>query len=159
MALARCDLPALRTLRLYSTAIGRHAAPLGRAKLARTSSELEIRESQMSAADVVAIAGGRFPELVELALENNWIGDEGPRALAASTGFPLLEQLSLNGNHLTREGVEPFVTTFPLQRILHVSQNPLPSERMEDHKFDEQEDLGRTPVRVPYSSAEVRSWF
>jgi hypothetical protein len=99
---------------------------------------LKLRYNDLGAKGAVALARGRFPELVYLNVGCNEIGDKGMVAIAGATGMPRLARLHDVGN-----GQQPLLTSVAMKalasspqrsalRALVVTQNQIDSDGVFD---------------------------
>jgi uncharacterized protein (TIGR02996 family) len=93
----------------------------------RTLSVLGLAQNRITWKGAEMIARASWPALMQLDLSHNPIGDAGIAAIAASDGFPVLEELWLRRCDLTHVGFESLMATkLPLRRVgLAVGDVPL----------------------------------
>jgi uncharacterized protein (TIGR02996 family) len=82
----------------------------------------EARFSDKDGKVVAAVLGkARFPNLRFLDLGNCMIGDAGLVTLVKGGGFPLLRQLSLNGNDVSRDSLKVLAESSVGQQLVYLS--------------------------------------
>ena len=124
-AFTRCDLPALRSLKLNGVELGAsEGAMLAVAAFARTLAELYLDVCRLGSAGTEALAAGTFPQLTKLELSRNRIGDRGAVALAnAAKNFPALTNLRLWNNDIGAEGVRRLADSELLANVTDLDLN------------------------------------
>ncbi len=99
--------------------------------------KLDLRYNDLSAEGARLLSSAQFPKLKKLILRHNILGDAGALAVAASSGFPVLEELQLNWAEVRDEGALAFAENrerFPQLKKLDLRGNFLSGETKETLK-------------------------
>ncbi|QPJ66426.1 MAG: hypothetical protein G3M78_13880 [Candidatus Nitrohelix vancouverensis] len=99
--------------------------------------KLDLRYNDLSAEGARLLSSAQFPKLKKLILRHNILGDAGALEVAASSGFPVLEELQLNWAEVRDEGALAFAENrdrFPRLKKLDLRGNFLSGDTKETLK-------------------------
>ena len=121
-ALASCLFPSLTSLNLGTAVVGTTGADaLAQAPFAHTLTALGLDVCELKDRGLTALARGSFPQLRNLDLTSNGIGDAGLTAFAESNAFPALHELRISNNRIGNAGAQTLADSQTLTHLRSLS--------------------------------------